>query len=61
MTHTPYDHTYEPGVNLEYGMPACWEDMERLGVDPLTGEPVACGTCHDYITAGRPCTDCGVT
>lgn len=33
------DEPYEPGVNLEFNMPASWEDMEALGLDPLTGYP----------------------
>ena len=33
-----HDDHYEPGVNLDFGMPASWEDMEHLGLDPLTGE-----------------------
>jgi hypothetical protein len=33
------EEPYEPGVNLEFNMPASWEDMEALGLDPLTGQP----------------------
>lgn len=33
------DDDYEPRANMVFGMPASWEDMEALGLDPLTGEP----------------------
>lgn len=39
---TPSDHadaTFEARPNLAFNMPASWEDMEALGLDPLTGEP----------------------
>ena len=29
------------GAALRLGLPASWEDMEALGLDPLTGERVA--------------------
>lgn len=32
---------YQPGVNVTvFRLPATWEDMEHLGLDPLTGEQV---------------------
>lgn len=27
-------------ANMRFGMPASWEDMEALGLDPITGEVV---------------------
>lgn len=32
---------YAPGANvIEFGLPASWEDMEFLGLNPETGEEV---------------------
>lgn len=33
----PHPHTR---ANMRFGMPASWEEMEALGLDPLTGEVV---------------------
>lgn len=31
---------YQPGLNVTtFALPASWEDMEALGLDPLTGHP----------------------
>lgn len=29
--------------NLEFGMPATWEECVELGWHPITGEPIAAG------------------
>lgn len=36
-----YAEPYEPGFNVTvYRLPASFEDMEYLGLDPETGEPI---------------------
>lgn len=38
--HGGADDPRRTGANMRFGMPACWEDMEALGLDPLTGKAV---------------------
>lgn len=36
----PADEPTHPGINVTvFRLPASWEDMEYLGLDPFTGEP----------------------
>lgn len=34
-----------PRANMRFGMPASYEDMLELGLNPYTGEPLPCVDC----------------